>query len=87
MVNIQGGASFLRLQYLNRSDYSGSMSFNVDYTTINFGDALAGLVDGVHVQNRLSQGGIQHNGFFYLQDDWRILAASPQHGLIAVPCG
>ena len=70
--NIQGGASFLRLQYLNRSDYPGSLNFSVDYTAVAVADGLAGLLDSVTVQNRLSQGGIQHNAFFYLQDDWRI---------------
>ncbi|SNT37835.1 TonB-dependent Receptor Plug Domain [Granulicella rosea] len=69
--NFKGGFDFLRLQYLNRSDYAGSLGFNVDYTTIQNADALGGLLDSVTVQNRLIQGGIQHDVFAYFQDDWR----------------
>ena len=69
--NFKGGFDFLRLQYLNRSDYAGSLNFNVDYTTIKNADALAGLVASVTEQNRLIQGGIQHDVFGYFQDDWR----------------
>ena len=69
--NFKGGFDFLRLQYLNRSDYAGAVNFNVDYTTIQNADALGGLLDSVTVQNRLIQGGIQHDVFAYFQDDWR----------------
>jgi len=69
--NFKGGFDFLRLQYLNRSDYGGELNFSVDYTALNFGDSLTGLLDSVTVQNRLIQGGIQHAVFTYFQDDWR----------------
>jgi hypothetical protein len=67
----KAGVDLLRLQYLNRSDYAGDLHFNVDYTALDFGDSLFGLLDTVQVQNRLLQGGIQNAVFSYIQDDWR----------------
>jgi outer membrane receptor protein involved in Fe transport len=69
--SLKVGFNFLRLQYLNRSDYTGSIGFSSDYTVLPFADALGGLADSATAQNRLIQGGIQHNVFGYLQDDWR----------------
>jgi hypothetical protein len=69
--NVQGGFSFLRLQYLSRQDYPGYLSFSTTFTGLGIGDALAGLLNSVTAQNRLLQGGIQHEVNFYLQDDWR----------------
>jgi hypothetical protein len=70
--NIVGGYDFLRLQYLTRSDYPGQLSFSTTFTGVSIADAEAGLPASVTAQNRLIQGGIQHNDFFYLQDDWRL---------------
>jgi hypothetical protein len=72
--NIQGGFSFLRLQYLTRQDYPGSLSFSTTFTGVSIADALSGLLNSVTAQNRLIQGGIQHNVFSYIQDDWRATA-------------
>jgi hypothetical protein len=69
---VQGGFSFLRLQYLTRSDYPGSLSFSSTYTGVSFADGMLGLVNSVTAQNRLIQGGIQHTVFSYIQDDWRL---------------
>ena len=68
---VQGGVDFLRLQYLNRSDYADNMAFSTSFTGNGLADALLGLEDGITAQNRLVQGGIQHDLFTYLQDDWR----------------
>ena len=72
--NVKGGFNFLRLQYLTRADYPGSLSFSTTFTGVANADALTGLVDTVQAQNRLIQGGIQHNVFSYIQDDWRATA-------------
>jgi hypothetical protein len=69
--NLQGGFSFLRLQYLNRSDYPGQESYSSTFTGVSLADGLLGLTNSVQAQNRLVQGGIQHNVFTYFQDDWR----------------
>ena len=69
---IQGGFSFLRLQYLTRQDYPGQLSFSSTYTGVSFADGLLGLLNSVQAQNRLIQGGIQHAVFGWLQDDWRM---------------
>ena len=69
--NIQGGFSFLRLQYLTRQDYPGSISFSTTFTGVSLADGMLGLANSITAQNRLIQGGIQHDAFTYLQDDWR----------------
>ena len=68
---LQTGFNFLRLQYLNRADYAGNLSFSSTFTGVSLADGLFGLPSSVQAQNRLNQGGIQHNVFTYLQDDWR----------------
>ena len=70
--NILGGFDFLRLQYLTRSDYPGQISFSTTFTGLSTSDAEFGLANSVNAQNRLIQGGIQHDAFFFLQDDWRL---------------
>jgi len=70
--NVQVGFNFLRLQYLTRSDYPGELSFSSTFTGVSIADAMSGLLNSVNAQNRLIQGGIQHNVFSYIQDDWRI---------------
>ncbi len=72
--NLQVGFNFLRLQYLNRSDYPGLESFSTTFTGVGIADGEIGLVNSVQAQNRLIQGGIQHNVFTYIQDDWRATA-------------
>ncbi|HXC94464.1 MAG TPA: carboxypeptidase regulatory-like domain-containing protein [Edaphobacter sp.] len=69
---LQGGFSYLRLQYLTRSDYAGSLAFSSTYTGVSFADGMMGLANSTQAQNRLLQGGIQHAVFSYLQDDWRL---------------
>jgi len=70
--NVAAGFSFLRLQYLNRSDYSGSLSFGSTFTRLGMADNETGLVSSVQAQSRLVQGGIQHDVFAFVQDDWRL---------------
>ena len=69
---VQGGFSFLRLQYLTRQDYPGSIAFSSTYTGVSFADGLLGLANSIQAENRLIQGGIQHTVFSYIQDDWRL---------------
>jgi len=69
--SIKGGFQFLRLQYLTRQDYPGQISFSTTFTGVSIADGLLGLANSVQAQNRLVQGGIQHDVFTYLQDDWR----------------
>jgi len=70
--NYQFGANFLRLQYQNTSDYPGSLPFSTSFTGISLGDAAFGMPTSVTADSRLVQGGIQHDMFFYAQDDWRL---------------
>jgi len=69
--SIKGGFQFLRLQYLQRADYPGELSFSTTFTGVSIADGVMGLANSIQAQNRLIQGGIQHNVFLYLQDDWR----------------
>ena len=71
---VQCGFSFLRLQYLTRADYPGSIAFSSTYTGVSFADGMLGLANSTQAQNRLIQGGIQHTIFSYIQDDWRLTA-------------
>ncbi len=52
-------------------DYPGQLSFSTTFTGVGVADAMTGLLNSVTAQNRLIQGGIQHNVFSYFQDDWR----------------
>ena len=70
--NLQFGANLLRLQYQNSSDYPGSLPFSSTFTGNAFGDAAFGLLNSVTANSKLVQGGIQHDVFFYAQDDWRM---------------
>lgn len=69
--SIKGGFQFLRLQYLTRQDYPGQISFGTSFTAAGLAEASLGLTSSIQAQNRLNQGGIQHDVFTYLQDDWR----------------
>jgi outer membrane receptor protein involved in Fe transport len=69
--NIKVGFQFLRLQYLTRQDYPGQISFGTTFTGAGLAEASLGLTSSITAQNRLNQGGIQHDVFTYLQDDWR----------------
>jgi hypothetical protein len=71
--NLQFGANYLRLQYLNRTDYPGNLNFSTDFTGSSVGDEAFGLLDSVQANSPLVQGGIQNDLFLYAQDDWRIL--------------
>jgi hypothetical protein len=69
--NFQFGANYLRLQYLNRTDYPGKFSFSTTFTGLSFGDEAMGLLTSVQANSPLVQGGINHSIFGYAQDDWR----------------
>jgi hypothetical protein len=70
--NISYGVDFLRLQYLNKNMYPGSIGFSSTYTSVPLADALLGLVNSVTAQSETIQGGIQHDLFAYFQDNWRM---------------
>jgi len=69
--NFQFGANYLRLQYLNRTDYPGKFSFSTDFTGSSVGDEAMGLLNSIQANSPLVQGGVQHDIFAYAQDDWR----------------
>ncbi len=70
--NFQFGANFLRLQYDNVQDYPGQESFGG--VGIALSDEAMGLLSSVNANSPLTQAGIQHDFFFYAQDDWRTTA-------------
>jgi hypothetical protein len=69
--SIKGGFQFLRLQYLQRADNPGELSFSTTFTGVSIADGMMGLANSIQAQNRLIQGGIEHSVFTYIQDDWR----------------
>jgi hypothetical protein len=68
---LQFGVNFLRLQYLNYTQYPGLIDFSSDYTGQPFADEAFGLPDHIQANSPLVQGGINHSIFSYFQDDWR----------------
>ena len=70
--SFQIGANFLRLQYLNNTDYPGQIAFSSTYTGYSDADGAQGLATSVQANSPLVQGGINHSIFTYIQDDWRI---------------
>jgi hypothetical protein len=69
--NLKGGVSWLRLQYLNRAQYPGYLQFSTTFTGETFADSMAGLLNELYVANEDNQAGIEHEVFFFVQDDWR----------------
>jgi len=69
--NMQFGGSYLRLQYLNRAQFPGVLQYSTTFTGDVFADSLAGLLNTLEVANTENQAGIEHELFFYAQDDWR----------------
>jgi hypothetical protein len=70
--NMQFGGSWLRLQYLNASEYPSYIQFSTTFSGDAFADSLMGLVNTLRVSNVENQAGIEHEAFAYAQDDWRI---------------
>jgi len=71
--NYQFGVDYLRLQYENVSETAPQFSFGEVYSFVAEGDELLGLPSGETFANALNRSGIQHDYYFYAQDDWRIL--------------
>ena len=69
--NFQFGANALRLQYLNRTDFAGNISFSTGYTSDALADLAIGTPSTVDANSLLVQGGVSHSIFGYIQDDWR----------------
>ena len=67
----QFGVNFLRLQYLNRTDYPGTLAFSSTFTGVSLADEALGLLNSVQANSPLVQGGINHSIFTYAQDDWQ----------------
>jgi hypothetical protein len=70
--NFQFGADYLRIQYQNVAEFAPSFTFSASNTNVSQGDELLGLPYSATVQNQLNRSGIQHDYYFYAQDDWRI---------------
>jgi hypothetical protein len=70
----QAGVNFLRLQYDNYTPYPGQIQYSTDFTGYSDADGAFGLVNAVNANSPLSQQGISHNVYAYLQDDWRATA-------------
>jgi hypothetical protein len=71
--NFSVGLDWLRLQYLNRNMYPGSIGFSSTFTSQPLADALFGLVNSMTAQSETVQGGVQHDLFSYVQDNWRVM--------------
>jgi len=69
--NYQFGVNLLRLQYLNRTDYPGTLSFSSTFSGVAIADEAMGLLNSVTARSPLVQAGINHSIFTYAQDDWR----------------
>lgn len=69
----QFGVDFLRLQYQNVAESAPVFSFSGTYTLVSQGDEILGLPSNENFANSLNRSGIQHNFYFYAQDDWRVL--------------
>ena len=72
---VKGGFQFLRLQYLNRTWFQaqGGFTFSGIFTGNSAADFVLGIAQSLSISTpQLEQGGIQHNAFSFIQDDWRI---------------
>jgi hypothetical protein len=72
---IKAGASLLKLRVLNRSYFlaPGDFTFTGDISGNAASDYFLGRPAAMTVASPiLEQGGLQTNGYFYIQDDWRI---------------
>lgn len=70
--DFQFGVDYLRMQYQNIAESAPSFSFGENYTEVFQGDELIGLPNAETFSNSLNRSGIQHDYYFYAQDDWRI---------------
>jgi hypothetical protein len=72
--NIQTGAEYLRLQYLNRALFytMGQFTFTGTFTNNSMADYILGLVNAATAESpQIEQSGIQNNMYLYFQDDWK----------------
>ena len=69
--NFQFGVNALRLQYENVAESAPSFSFSGTYTFATQADELLGFAYSETFANSLNRSGIQHDYYFYAQDDWR----------------
>jgi len=74
--NIQTGAEYLRLQYMNRSYFytMGQFTFTGTYTGDSMADYIFGFINAATAESpQIEQTGIQNNMYLYFQDDWKVL--------------
>ena len=74
--DMQTGAEFLRLQYMNRSYFytMGQFTFTGTYTGDSMADYMFGLINAATAESpQIEQTGIQNNMYLYFQDDWKVL--------------
>lgn len=72
--NIQAGAEYLRLQYMNRSYFytMGQFTFTGSYTGDPMADYLFGFLNDATAESpQIEQSGIQNNMYLWFQDDWK----------------
>jgi hypothetical protein len=73
--SFKAGVQYLRLQYLNRSWFQaqGGFTFSGIFTGNAAADFLLGTAQTLSISTpQLEQAGIEHNTFYFFQDDWRI---------------
>lgn len=73
--NIQIGAQYLRLQYMNRSYFytMGQFTFTGTYTGDSMADYMFGFINAATAESpQIEQTGIQNNVYLYFQDDWKV---------------
>jgi len=70
--NYQFGVDYLRLQYENIAESAPAIGFGETFSNVFQGDELLGLSSSETFANSLNRSGIQHDYYFYAQDDWRI---------------
>ena len=74
--NIQTGAQYLRLQYMNRSYFytMGQFTFTGTYTGDSMADYMFGFINAATAESpQIEQTGIQNNVYLYFQDDWKVM--------------
>jgi len=70
--NIAAGVTFLRLEYLNRTQSPGELAYSETFSDLPVADFIQGLQEKEEFQSPLELSGQQHDLYLFVQDDWRI---------------
>jgi hypothetical protein len=72
--NVQAGVEFLRLQYLDRHASAPQLHFNNDKAGTDPAMLYTlGVLHQSSFANATNMAAVQHDLYFYVQDDWRVL--------------